>query len=343
MSSPGHSYQSFYGGNFSHGFSGVTHAYQSITPEHAMNLPGGNNGMAAHSQWNEHPGWNQFRANNWAWNERWRGGEFANAFWRYRNFFFPWWDLGFGWWYPYYYSNFWNYYPYWCNGAVDYATYPYYSYVSPIDYQVGYQAEQVPQAAAAAGAFHTQGLEAFQAGEYRNALKLAAHAAIDDPQNPSVHLLLSLSMFAMGNYDGAAMEAHALAAMGKTPDWNTLYSFYGDVTKFTDQVRALEKDVGQHASLPTSRFLLGFLYLSEGHKEAARTQLLKALTLAPHDRVAANLLVTAGGQVPANIAEELKHAPALGQAPTPGAAPVPPPAPGGVPAGPAVPPPPPTK
>jgi tetratricopeptide (TPR) repeat protein len=308
-----------HGGNFgpnigSSQFSGPGHANYAS-----------HNAMALQSHWNEHPQWNQFRSNNWGWNEHWRGGAFAGAFWRYGGFFpwwDPWWDLGFGWWYPYYYSNFWNYYPACWTGAVDYATYPYYSYVSPTVLQTNAAPEEQP---APTGGYYTQAVEAFHAGDYHNSLKLAGHAAIDDPQNPAVHLMLSLSLFAAGNYDGAAMEAHAIAAMGKTPDWATLYGFYGNVEKFTDQLRALEKDVGQHASVPTSRFLLGFLYLSEGHKEAARTQLLKALKLAPHDRVAANLLVAAGGQVPADIAEQLSHPP--GQGPLPGGAPAKPPVP----------------
>jgi len=299
-------------------FGGVGHSnlanmtpYHSIGPNNITNL--------SNAGFNQH-GWNQFRSNNWGWNEHWHGG----AFWGYGGFFpwwGPWWDLGFGWWYPYYYSNFWNYYPACWTGSVDYATYPYYSYVSPTVLQT----DAVPEEAAPTGGYYTQAVEAFQAGDYHNSLKLAGHAAIDDPQNPAVHLMLSLSLFAAGNYDGAALEAHAIAAMGKTPDWTTLYGFYGNVEKFTDQLRALEKDVGQHASVPTSRFLLGFLYLSEGHKEAARTQLLKALKLTPHDRVAANLLVAAGGQVPADIAEQLSHPP--GQGPAPGGAPAKPPVP----------------
>jgi hypothetical protein len=117
--------------------------------------------------------------------------------------------------------------------------------------------------------------------------------------------------------------------MGKTPDWATVYGFYDKVEPFTTQLRTLEKEVADHPSSPTSRFLLGFLYLTEGHKEAAREQLLRALTLVPQDRVAANLLVAAGGQIPADIAKKLAKPPQPGgKAPTPAAPPAPsPPAP----------------
>jgi Flp pilus assembly protein TadD len=53
------------------------------------------------------------------------------------------------------------------------------------------------------------GIQAFQQGNYRDALRLASHAAVDSPRNARVHELLSLPMFALKDYRGAAMEAHA--------------------------------------------------------------------------------------------------------------------------------------
>jgi hypothetical protein len=315
--------------------------FNSVGPQQKWNTFGPQqkwNTFSGNAHWNEHGDWNHYRSNQWAFDR-------GHDWWRYnRGFFFaPWWDLGFGWWYPYYYSNFWWQYPSCWNGTCDYATYPYYMYVNPEvvstgdapgtaagvnpPYTVAYGSEDT----AGTSGYYAQAVGAFQSGDYRGSLKQSAHAAIDNPQDPGVHLLLALSMFAQGNYDGAAMEAHAIAAMGKTPDWATLYGYYGNIKPFTDQLTALEKDVGKNPTSPTSRFLLGFLYLSEGHKDAAQTQLLKALTLETHDRVAANLLVAAGGQVPANIAQELAKTPKAGQgsAPggsAPGAIPPPPPA-----------------
>ena len=85
--------------------------------------------------------------------------------------------------------------------------------------------------------FHEQAVAAFQQGNYRDATHLAAHAAVDDPKNPTVHLLLVLGMFATGEYRGAAMEAHAVALLGKTPGWSTVYEFYGDLEPYTKQLR----------------------------------------------------------------------------------------------------------
>ena len=100
-----------------------------------------------------------------------------------------------------------------------------------------------PEVGSEASDFYTQALTAFRQGDYGNATRLAGHAAIDDPRNPDVHILAMLGLFAMGEYRGAAMEAHAVAAMGHIPDWPTLYGFYENVTPYTEQLRKLEKFV----------------------------------------------------------------------------------------------------
>ena len=41
-----------------------------------------------------------------------------------------------------------------------------------------------------------------------------------------------LGLFAIGEYRGAAMEAHAVGSLGKTPDWPKIYSYYGNVAPY---------------------------------------------------------------------------------------------------------------
>ncbi len=118
-----------------------------------------------------------------------------------------------------------------------------------------------------------------------------------------------LGLFAIGEYRGAAMEAHAVASLGKTPDWPKLYSFYGKVDPYTDQLRALEKYVAKNPAAPEGRFLLGFQYLMAGHRDAAKDEFLHALKLAPKDKLAAQLLTQVGGTVPADIAPQLAPPP----------------------------------
>ena len=104
--------------------------------------------------------------------------------------------------------------------------------------------------------------------------------------------------------------------------WST--NFYGDLEPYTKQLRALEKYVGEKPKQPEGRFLLGFLYMIGGHHDAAKGEFLAALRLTPRDRVAAQLLKSQGGEVPAGIAKQLAEMPPLPAANRPAELPKPP-------------------
>ncbi len=226
----------------------------------------------------------------------------------------PWlyggWDWGWG--YPYAYSL-WNYYPYsdyyysYYPSTDYYSDYPYAqtdsSYVNPYA-QTGYGENSVvntvPQTAPAVAAdeqgsgeaeqFYSEGRTYFLQGDYQNALKMAAHAEIDAPTNAKVHELISLALFAKGNYAAAASEAHAAMAMGKIADWNDLYGYYDDVSKYTTQLRALEKAADDNPKSAADRFLLGYQYLMIGARDNAKAEFAKAVNLTPKDRLAEHYL-----------------------------------------------------
>ena len=159
--------------------------------------------------------------------------------------------------------------------------------------------------------FHSRARAEFSQGDYRKATYFAAHATVDEPRNPHVHLLYSLGLFALGEYRGAAVESHAVMSLGKLPDWNTVYAFYGNVEPYTNQLRALEKYAHLRPQSPEARFLLGFHYMMIGHANEAKVELLAALKLAPRDRLAAKLLTEAGGKVPPEIAKQLAELPPI--------------------------------
>ena len=227
------------------------------------------------------------RGNN-GWNGGWNNGWNGNGNWgRYNNYFgrggwgwggwggyWPWylgWGLGLGWGYPYNYDY--GYYP----GVGDY----YYSYApSAYGYDGSVAADstvapqqQVPdssasamtdQASSEALQFYSEARDAFAQGDYQNALRLAGHAAVDAPQNPKVHELISLALFAQGNFGPAASEAHAAMALGSIATWSDLYAYYNDLGKYTAQLRALEKAAADNPKDPADHFLLGYHYLMTG-------------------------------------------------------------------------------
>ncbi|MEN6449693.1 MAG: tetratricopeptide repeat protein [Thermoguttaceae bacterium] len=168
---------------------------------------------------------------------------------------------------------------------------------------------RVTELPAMAATNYDQAVSAFQAGRFDAAVRLAQHAALDDPQNTEIRLLLSLGLFATGQYRAAAAEARTVTMAGPIPDWATVYSLYGDVGPYTDQLRALEKYVRENSASPEGRFILGFQYMLTGHRDEANPQFLLALEASPQDRLAAELLTRVGGQVPPDIARRLAMMP----------------------------------
>jgi tetratricopeptide (TPR) repeat protein len=183
------------------------------------------------------------------------------------------------------------------------------------------------EAQAEADRYFSRAEQAFREADFRNAMRLAAHAAIDNPEDADVHLLLSLAMFAQGDYQGAAMEARGLAAMGKIPNWDTVFGMYGQLEPYEKQLRALEQFVGKNQAAPEARFLLGFHYAMAGHREAAQQEFLAALNAVPEDTLTADLLTHVGGRVPADIARRQSEAVAQPQGKPSGPAQGKPPAP----------------
>ena len=138
--------------------------------------------------------------------------------------------------------------------------------------------------------YFAQAADAFQSGKYRDALRLANHAAVESPQNPKAPELMSLALFAQGDYRAAAAQAHAALAMGPPTNWDTLYNYYGDTAPYTTQLRELEKYVKEKPSAPEGHFLLAYQYLMTGFTKQAVNELREVAKLAPNDRLTAELI-----------------------------------------------------
>ncbi len=146
------------------------------------------------------------------------------------------------------------------------------------------------QASGEAMNYYSEARAAFLQGNYQNALRLASHAAVDEPGNPKAHELMSLALFALGNYGPAAGEAHAAMALGSIADWTDLFNYYNDAQKFTTQLRALEKAVAANPKDAADHFLLGYQYLMIGARDNAKTQFAAALKRTPGDKLASRYL-----------------------------------------------------
>ena len=149
---------------------------------------------------------------------------------------------------------------------------------------------QDQQAASEGLQYYSQGRDAFLQGEYRTALRMGGHAAVDAPQNPKVHELISLALFALGNYPAAAGEAHAAMALGPIAEWKDLYGYYNNADKYTAQLRALEKAAADKPKSAAEHFLLGYHYVMTGARDNAKAEFSEAVKLTPKDKLANHYL-----------------------------------------------------
>jgi len=191
--------------------------------------------------------------------------------------------LGFGFW-PYGYG-----YGGYGYGGYGYG-YPYYNYGTYSNYGVA------PNAATAqtdAQVFAEKGEADFKKGDYKAAVYAWRHAALDDPQNGVIHMMLAQALFATGQFDEAAGATQHAMQLLQEDQWGVVVTnyreLYGKVGAYTSQLRVLEKSVKQKPDDPATRFLLGFHYAYLGYPSHAVKQLDKTVSLAPQDELAKKL------------------------------------------------------
>jgi len=160
------------------------------------------------------------------------------------------------------------------------------------------QAETYVSTPTTSDEFLEAGKASFLAGDYANAQRHAQHAVVESPQNAKAHELMLLSMFAQGEFQGAASAAHAVADLGQVPDWTTVYGYYKDRDKYVQHLTKLQQFVKEHPDMPEGRFLLGFNYQMIGEKDKAEKQFAQYLKeVRGDDPIAVKLFSGLGGDV----------------------------------------------
>ena len=235
------------------------------------------------------------------------GNEFNRGFDRFNRFsgfgyggwgwgggWWPWWGLGSDWGYPYDYGYS---YPY----IGDY----YYSY-APSDYGVVADSDvTAPQQVMPSGEiaattsssdesaealqYYSEARTAFLEGDYRNALRFAEHAGVDAPGNSKVHELISLALFALGQYAPRPARRMPRWPWARLPSGRTCTPITTTSTS-TRPNCALEKATQGNPKDAADRFLLGYHYLMTGVRNDAKTEFADAVKLTPRDKLASHYL-----------------------------------------------------
>jgi tetratricopeptide (TPR) repeat protein len=197
---------------------------------------------------------------------------------------------GFGYWG---YSNPWGDYGYSSGSSYSYAE-PMVTYVDSSSSSVTVEsgAEQTDVAAAALPQPTDEGMQAFDeartafyGGEFEKALTLLDTTLKTMPSDPVVHEFRGLVFFSLKKYSEASAAVYAVLSAGPGWDWTTMSGLYSNVEVYTQQLRELENFVKATPTSADGNFLLGYHYLSMGHKDAAAEHFAAALQQLPGDKL----------------------------------------------------------
>ncbi len=131
--------------------------------------------------------------------------------------------------------------------------------------------------------------KAFREQKYGEAAKLGAMSAVAQYDDPKLHQLLTLAMFADEDYLGAAVEARAAIHYGEAPDTESL-SLYEDRDHHGRQLEKLEAAIEKHPIPSAPAFVLAYHYLLLDRKDDAKAALKDCISYAPNDEMAKCLL-----------------------------------------------------
>jgi tetratricopeptide (TPR) repeat protein len=134
------------------------------------------------------------------------------------------------------------------------------------------------------------GLAQFKAGDYQGALGNFDTALQKLPNDPVVHEVRALALFALGEYKPAAAALNSLLSSAPGMDWTTMSSLYGNTDDYMAQLHKLEQYCRDHQTDPASAFVLAYHDLVLDHKESAIHALQAVVKNQPQDSTAKRML-----------------------------------------------------
>src|SRR5262249_36292370 len=154
-------------------------------------------------------------------------------------------------------------------------------------------------------------------GDYPRALTLVDQSIEQTPNDPALHELRAMCLFALGRYDQASIPMYTVLSAGPGWDWTTLAGLYPSIDVYTQQLRALESYCASNPKAASARFLLAALYMTQGGNDAAAAMLKQVVDLQPRDTLSTQLLSALTAKPPDDAAQaQPASAPAGGAQPT---------------------------
>jgi len=165
--------------------------------------------------------------------------------------------------------------------------------VAPFDYSQPISTGSAPSADSVTDEATTlfgMARDSFKAGNFGLALQQANEALTKNPNDSSLHEFRAVCLFELGRYDEAATTLYSVLSVGPGWDWPTLIGLFPNIDVYTSQLRALEAYSKANPQSSSSRFVLAYLYLTQGHFDAAASTLRQVVALKPNDTLSAKLL-----------------------------------------------------
>lgn len=134
------------------------------------------------------------------------------------------------------------------------------------------------------------GLAQFKSGDYTAALTQFNAALQKLPDDPVVHEVRALTLFALGDYTSAAAALNSFLSSAPGMDWTTLSSLYGNTDDYQTQLRKLEQFCRSNPNDAAAYFVLAYQYLVIGSKDAAVDALKVVVKNEPKDYTAKRML-----------------------------------------------------
>ncbi len=157
---------------------------------------------------------------------------------------------------------------------------------------------QANPAANDATALVDQAREKFYGKQYATARELCDKALQKSPQDPVIHELRALCLFALGEYPEAAATLNALLATAPGMDWTTMSTLYKETSTYTLQLRKLEKHCEAKPDDAAAAFVLAYHYLVLGEQDAAVDELRRVVQNQPRDTTAKRMLDALAPEAP---------------------------------------------
>ena len=181
----------------------------------------------------------------------------------------------------------------------------------------------VPVDSGNSNSFKVRAEDAFRNSNYNEAARLSNHALVDSPNDGKQVLFFAQTLFAIGDYQGAASAIHRAASLLDPEQWGYVvenYKQYYRGNGYADQMARLNDFIKSNPDSASALFVRGYQFGFLGQTEVAIRDLNRTLKIESRDQLAAELVTRFGG-VPvtetgsSSAAPEASVAPAMKQEP----------------------------